>query len=169
MPKIIINAREEILKEAKRQLLENGYGAKTIRSVAKATGIATGTVYNYFPSKDMLLASFMMEDWKEELSSVTYNSGDKREIIQGIYNAIISFSNKYENLFKDKEALKAFNSSLGDKHPILISQLASLVMDAIADKDDKEFISSFIAESLLSCAMRGTDFDRIYGIIEKLL
>ena len=117
----------------------------------------------------MLLASFMMEDWKEELSSVTYNSGDKREIIQGIYNAIISFSNKYENLFKDKEALTAFNSSLGDKHPILISQLASLVMDAIADKDDKEFISSFIAESLLSWAMRGTDFDRIYGIIEKLL
>ena len=169
MPKIIINAREAILKEAKRQLLENGYGATTIRSVAKATGIATGTVYNYFPSKDMLLASFMMEDWKEELSSVTYNSGDKREIIQGIYNVIISFSNKYENLFKDKEALKAFNSSLGDKHPILISQLASLVMDAIADKDDKEFISSFIAESLLSCAMRGTDFDRIYGIIEKLL
>lgn len=169
MPKIIINAREEILKEAKRQLLENGYSATTIRSVAKATGIATGTVYNYFPSKDMLLASFMMEDWKEELSSVTYNSGDKREIIQGIYNAIISFSNKYENLFKDKEALKAFNSSLGDKHPILISQLASLVMYAMADKDDKEFISSFIAESLLSCAMRGTDFDRIYGIIEKLL
>ena len=169
MPKIIINAREAILKEAKRQLLENGYSATTIRSVAKATGIATGTVYNYFPSKDMLLASFMMEDWKEELSSVTYNSGDKREIIQRIYNAIISFSNKYANLFKDKEALKAFNSSLGDKHPILISQLASLVMDAIADKDDKEFISSFIAESLLSCAMRGTDFDRIYGIIEKLL
>ena len=63
MPKIIINAREEILKEAKRQLLENGYSATTIRSVAKATGIATGTVYNYFPSKDMLLASFMMEDW----------------------------------------------------------------------------------------------------------
>ena len=169
MPKIIINAREEILKEAKRQLLENGYSATTIRSVAKATCIATGTVYNYFPSKDMLLASFMMEDWKEELSSVTYNSGGKREIIQGIYNAIISFSNKYVNLFKDKEALKAFNSSLGEKHPILISQLASLVMDAIADKDDKEFISSFIAESLLSCAMRGTDFDRIYGIIEKLL
>ena len=169
MPKIIINAREEILKEAKRQLLENGYGATTIRSVAKATGIATGTVYNYFPSKDMLLASFMMEDWKEELSSVTYNSGDKREIIQGIYNAIISFSNKYENLFKDKEAFTAFNSSLGDKQTILISKLASLVMDAIADKDDKEFISSFIAESLLSCAMRGTDFDRIYGIIEKLL
>ena len=169
MPKIIINAREEILKEAKRQLLENGYSATTIRSVAKATGIATGTVYNYFPSKDMLLASFMMEDWKEELSSVTYNSGDKREIIQGIYNAIISFSNKYENLFKDKEALTAFNSSLGDKHPILISQLASLVMDAMADKDDKEFIAAFIAESLLSYAMRGTDFDRRYGIIEKLL
>ena len=51
MPKIIKNAREEILKEAKRQLLENGYGATTIRSVAKATGIATGTVYNGYVAR----------------------------------------------------------------------------------------------------------------------
>ena len=59
--------------------------------------------------------------------------------------------------------LDAMRSQIAD------NQNSSLVMDAIADKDDKEFISSFIAESLLSYAMRGTDFDRIYGIIEKLL
>ena len=63
MPKIIENIREKLLSEAKRQVMENGYSAMTIRSVAAACGVGTGTVYNYFPSKDMLVASFILEDW----------------------------------------------------------------------------------------------------------
>ena len=70
MPKIIDNVREELLKEAKKQLIENGYSHTTIRSVARGCGIAIGTVYNYFPSKDMLIATFMMEDWNTAFSSV---------------------------------------------------------------------------------------------------
>ena len=63
MPKIIENIREKLLEEAKRQVSESGYSSMTIRSVATACGVGTGTVYNYFPSKDMLVASFMLEDW----------------------------------------------------------------------------------------------------------
>ena len=70
MPKIIDNVREELLKEAKKQLIENGYSYTTIRSVARGCGIAIGTVSNYFPSKDILIATFMMEDWNTAFSSV---------------------------------------------------------------------------------------------------
>ena len=35
----------------------------TASSVANGCGIGVGTVYNYFSSKDMLIASFMAEDW----------------------------------------------------------------------------------------------------------
>ena len=38
MPKIIPNIREQLLREAKRQLMEQGYGKTTIRSVANAWG-----------------------------------------------------------------------------------------------------------------------------------
>ena len=33
----------------------------TVRSVAAGCGVAVGTVYNYFSSKDMLIAAFMLE------------------------------------------------------------------------------------------------------------
>ena len=51
MPKIIENIREKLLEEARRQVMEEGYEAMTIRSVAGACGVGVGTVYNYFSSK----------------------------------------------------------------------------------------------------------------------
>ena len=54
MPKIIENIREKLLIEAKKQVMENGYSSMTIRSVATACGVGTGTVYNYFPSQSLV-------------------------------------------------------------------------------------------------------------------
>ena len=73
MPKIIENARDEIIAEAKRQLFENGYAKTTIRSVAGAIGIGMGTIYNYFSSKDMLISSFILEDWTGQISPPTWS------------------------------------------------------------------------------------------------
>jgi len=64
MPKIIENLKERLIDEARRQVEEDGYAAMTIRSVAKGCGVGIGTVYNYFPSKDTLVATFMLEDWQ---------------------------------------------------------------------------------------------------------
>jgi AcrR family transcriptional regulator len=65
MPKIIEGAREKILVNAKRRLFENGYQHLSLREVAKESGIATGTIYNYFANKDYLIANIMLEDWEK--------------------------------------------------------------------------------------------------------
>ena len=44
MPKIIQNLENRLIEEAKKQIRESGYGALTIRSVAKACGVGVGTV-----------------------------------------------------------------------------------------------------------------------------
>ena len=62
MPKIIENAWGLILDEAKKQIREQGYAATTVRSVAAKCKVAIGTVYNYFPSKEILISSFMADD-----------------------------------------------------------------------------------------------------------
>ena len=107
MPKIIENVREQLLDEAKRQITECGYAKTTIRSVSKSCGLAIGTVYNYFPSKDMLIASVMAEDWKLCLQQLEKNaSGEPEKIIQGIYDGLSGFMQKYHVLFCDSDAAK---------------------------------------------------------------
>ena len=70
MPKIIQNAREQLLATAQKQIAERGYAATTIRSVAGECGLAVGTVYNYFKSKDLLIASFMAADWQNCIQKI---------------------------------------------------------------------------------------------------
>ena len=53
---------EQAKKEIHSRILANsvelfcskGFGATTTRDIASATGIATGTLFNYFPSKETL-------------------------------------------------------------------------------------------------------------------
>ena len=53
MPKIIENLLENLLAETRRELLDSGYESINIRTIAKNCHTAVGTVYNYFPSKDI--------------------------------------------------------------------------------------------------------------------
>jgi len=49
--------QEEILDAARRVFAERGFKGTTIADVAEAAGIALGTIYLYFKSKDDLLAA----------------------------------------------------------------------------------------------------------------
>ena len=55
MPKLIPDAKNNILSIAKKQLFMKGYNGLIIREVAEQCGLAVGTIYNYFSSKDMPL------------------------------------------------------------------------------------------------------------------
>ncbi|WP_406243725.1 TetR/AcrR family transcriptional regulator [Tissierella carlieri] len=60
------NYREIILSEAKDIAMKEGISNINIRAVAKNSGIAIGTVYNYFPSKGDLLVA-IIEDFGKVL------------------------------------------------------------------------------------------------------
>ena len=66
MPKKIENLKDMILQDARIILKKQGYEQLAIRKVANDCHIAVGTVYNYFPSKEMLAAYVMLEDWQVE-------------------------------------------------------------------------------------------------------
>ncbi len=169
MPKIIENVREQLLCEAKRQIAERGYENTTIRSVASECGLAVGTVYNYFESKDMLIASFMIEDWFECLSEIDSHSASEAEVrLRCIYDAVCKFCKKYSALFSDKSALRSFSSVFAERHKQLRSQLAALIMP-VCTSDEAEFVCEFAAESLLTWTMAGADFDKISCLLMKIL
>jgi AcrR family transcriptional regulator len=49
--------RQRILDAARQLFAANDFDASTTRAIADAAGIATGTLFNYFPSKEAILAS----------------------------------------------------------------------------------------------------------------
>jgi AcrR family transcriptional regulator len=53
--------RQRILEAAKRLFATAGFDASTTRDIADAAEIAAGTLFNYFPSKEALLASLATE------------------------------------------------------------------------------------------------------------
>jgi AcrR family transcriptional regulator len=64
MPKIIENPTAIILEHAGQILAQQGYEALSMRAIAKSCGIATGTIYNYFPTKRELLLQMMTDYWE---------------------------------------------------------------------------------------------------------
>lgn len=171
MPKIIENVREELLRETKRQLDERGYEGTTIRSVAAATGIGIGTVYNYFKSKDMLIASFMLEDWRVALDKMrSPKDRTPRGVLFAVYDALSEFKKAHISLFSDHEAAKSFNTSHSEYHRTLRGQIASIVAP-VSSKIGKnsDFTAEFIAESLIAWTMEERDFDEVYSVLESII
>jgi AcrR family transcriptional regulator len=57
--------RQRILAAAGQLFAANGFDASTTRDIAEAAGIATGTVFNYFPTKEAILAALVAESAHE--------------------------------------------------------------------------------------------------------
>lgn len=167
MPKIIENLQNRLLQEARAQVEESGYSAMTIRSVAEKCGVGVGTVYNYYSSKEALVASFMLEDWQQCVKAV-HAAGEQYDqptpVIRAIYDQLQLFTAKYSGLFHDAAAVTGFAGSFGKYHGVLRAQLAHPLRRFCTD----DFTAQFIAESLLTWTMAGEDFDTIHNLIVKL-
>ena len=167
MPKIIENLESRLIEEAKKQIEESGYGAMTIRSIAKACGVGVGTVYNYFSCKEELLATHLLEDWKQcitAIEAVSTYSDAPRPAVLCIHDQLISFACRHKAIFQDEAAAASFAGSFGRYHAMLRTQLSHPLRKFC----DGDFTADFIAEALLTWTMAGKPFDEIYGMIEKL-
>ena len=167
MPKIIENLEERLIQEARRQIAESGYGATTIRSVAKGCGVGVGTVYNYFPSKEALVATFMLHDWKQSMAvaeAVGLYAESPRAITLCLYDQLRQFSTHHQAIFQDESAASVFSGAFSQYHGMLRSQLANPLRKFCRT----DFQAEFIAEALLNWTTQGKEFDEIYSMIERL-
>lgn len=167
MPKLIPEIRETLINEVRRLINNGDYSKVTIRTVSKNTNIAVGTVYNYFKSKDMLVASAVAEDWEKSLSDFkAWEEKDTLKRIEEIYSMLSLFIKSHDALFSDEEAKKKFSSIGGKWHIVLREQIACLIAP---NGDAKDFLPLFIAESLLVWVMENVEYEKLKGIMTKLI
>ena len=167
MPKIIENVREKLIEEARRQVAEQGYAKTTIRSIAGACGLASGTVYNYFPSKDVLFAAFMLADWEKCLNAMkTCATGDVRAFLGHVCGCLREYIDSHSGLLFDKDASAPFAAAFPKMHTLLRSQIADVITPVCGGHEP--FFAEFVAESLLSWTSAGKSFDEQYSVLRLL-
>ena len=172
MPKIIDSLRENILLEAQKQVLTQGYSQTTIRSVAGACGIAVGTIYNYFPSKNVMIASFMLADWQDALERMRSGCLAQQSpagVLEAIYGGLRAYRAKFAPLFSDSDAEKNAGSVFKQRHRQLRAQLAELVRPVCGGCDNSEFTALFIAEALLSWTDDECEYKQLSDTLCRLL
>jgi len=86
--------REAILNAARAVFAELGYGATTVRDIIRRTGLASGTFYNYFRSKEEVFQAIMDESAlrirprlkEERLKAQTFE-----DFLRGMFSAFFTY------------------------------------------------------------------------------
>lgn len=167
MPKIIENLHQRLLDEARRQVEESGLSAMTIRSVAKACGVGVGTVYNYYSSKEALVAGFMLGDWKEcvaAIEDVAAHSTTPEPVLRVTHEKLRLFMEQYDPIFRDESAATSYTGSTSRYHGMLRDQLAAPIRKFCRD----DFTAEFIAEAMLTWTVADRNFDELMQILLRI-
>lgn len=100
--------KEVILSKAKEIAVNEGITKINIRTVAKNSGIAIGTVYNYFPSKKELLAAVIQNFWEEAFDDVDWKSfkdNNFYENLEKVYSILYDYLHKFKENWLDQISL----------------------------------------------------------------
>ena len=174
MPKIIDNLEENLLSAARRLIAEHGYAAVTMRAIAKECGVAVGTFYNYYPSKDAMLAVCLLHDWQAALAAAgekTTKAQSAKEAVGAVFDAVRAFEEQNSSIFSDEGARSSAAGALQKRHGLLRSQIAALLEEPcrrFSDAPDAAFLAEFIAENVLSWSGTEVPFLRLWPLLERL-
>lgn len=178
--------KDTILSTAKAIAIKQGITKIDIRSVAKNSGIAVGTVYNYFPSKGDLLVAVIEDFWGEAFAEVDWESFGKNDFynnLERIYNILYIHLNKFkENWLEELSFLKTHEKLLGkQKQNEYFRNIYNKIMKIMEiDKSlkqyqwtsviSKEKLVEFIFENMIMMLKKGEkDMSFFVVILKKIM
>lgn len=109
----IAGARARILIEAARIVSAEGFGALSMRRLAKAVGLTAGALYRYFPTKQHVLLAYCvdaLDRLTRELKEIVAQEDDPLRALERMLIAYGDFAlkdaDRFRVLFLDPEANK---------------------------------------------------------------
>ncbi|MCQ2489073.1 MAG: TetR/AcrR family transcriptional regulator [Clostridia bacterium] len=174
MPKVIKDLDKKIIEVATKQLFEKGYAKMTMRSISDECGIAVGTLYNYYKSKDVIVADVMLVDWSSMIKSVSSScltAASIHDAFKYLYDGVISFSDKYTPVWHEYGNEVSIRQKMPDKFDLLTSQLAGILNEVLVRCHDEkdEFISVFLAEVILNAATKhGLEYSDVSRVLHRM-
>ena len=132
--------RNLILTYCRRYAATFGLDNLNIRDVAESCRISVGTIYNLFPSKEVLLAETIRDVWRHVLKftdfCVTCNSFPK--YVDQLYTQLFEGTLAYPGLFSGKSSLSVNMVENGALEAIeeFYDTLVTMLLDALHNDPD---------------------------------
>ncbi len=176
MPKMIDNAENLILSTSKSLLEREGYKNVTIRRIAGLSGIAGGTVYNYYSSKDEIILRIMINEWemiRNEILCYINTEENVYRCFEFIYNRLRSFTGAYSSTWKIM--IKAQNDNSIYNHEEYYKGL-NIIIRSIIRKcqgpllNELNFLADFIGRNITAYAMEEkNEYKNLEMVLKKVL
>jgi AcrR family transcriptional regulator len=149
MPKIIKNVHKKILDVAQELFATQPYDKVDTRQISKHAGIAAGTLYNYFPTKQALFFAVFETRWEESISRLKHtlqiqenHTASLETFITGLYREI------QHNKGLGRTSFQLITTEHGKSdfpaqhpHPMLniVENLFSVFLQAISQQYQRKF------------------------------
>ena len=149
--------REKIINAAFEVFGKNGFDSSTIQSIAELSGVASGSIYNYFLNKEDLFTATVDEGWKNFLSQIRLINSSKERITVKFENFL---NLAFEILQKSLPLLRGMLFK-ANQHKLLnknFNTLFSLIEELLTEgkspglldiSNDKEHVSNLIKITVL--------------------
>lgn len=141
-------------------MLERGLANTTVAEVAEAAGVAKGTMYLYFGSKDELLAALRERYLEQFAAALDVAAGSARDRIRALALGFFDFSAKRHDLHHGLFHESGFSEE--DAFTTLRLRIRDLIAQGVADGEltdtDPELAASFVLHG-----MHGTLVETFHG------
>ena len=99
------DTRERILRAARRLFAQKGYDATTTRDIARAAEIASGTLFNYFPTKEAIVAHLAGDAIGDALAAADPGPGGAGTLEEDLFAVVVAGLRKLKHLRRHLPAL----------------------------------------------------------------
>ena len=174
MPKAIDDLYNTILRESRPILISHGSEQLTIRNVARICGVAVGTVYRYFDSKDALVAEILHNDWVPVMDRMRRSADSAGTPIDGlriISDYIRDFIKVYANAWAEYRTIYRYSPALTKAHESFIQDISTIVHPMMQRfiPDYSPVVSDFLSRTVMAVSAEPENtFDELLPVLEKL-
>lgn len=180
VPKIIDNPEEVILSHARDIILKDGYTSLTMRKVSNNSGIAVGTIYNYFPTKDHLTLRLMEDYWYDYLKALDEIDRLETDLfvkLFRIYKKLDDFTQTFREVWV-KNSTPGYTEDSRNRKKNFMQKLSKRLEEILMEAHDKEIIhlplepsatAEFLLLNFLTMAqMKQFEYNNFEKILKKL-
>lgn len=160
----VITSRADILKTCREIVSKEGLSALNMRHVAAASGVALGSIYHYFSSKDEMITATVESVWRD-VFHIDFSCRPELPFpayVEWIFSCVRKSAEKYPNFFmihsvsfsdsakeEARQAMVRCFSHLKEGLLLSLKNDPGLKADAFSDAFKEEELIDFVFSSIL--------------------